>query len=575
MNLGISIPLGIDSFTKVREENFYYIDKTLFIKELLSTRFEANLITRPRRFGKTMTMSMLEDFFEISRDSKAHFEGLKISKEKELCKEWMNQYPVVFLTLKDVEGLNYRNAYGMLRVLISDLCKKYEFLGDSSSVNEADREIFRELEYQKADQENLKSSLAVFMRMMNAHYGRQVILLIDEYDVPLAKASENGYYEEMLEFIRALLGKALKTNPYLKFAVVTGCLRISKESIFTGTNNFVTNSITGDGFNEYIGFIPSNVRSLLADWGLSEHEEDVKLWYDGYRFGRTEVYCPWDVLSYVRDLSGNPNAKPQNYWGNTSHNGVIRQFIDRKDLREKENINADIEKLIAGEIIRKSIREDLTYDTLHSASQNLWSLLLLTGYLTIEPSAEETNTEKAEAEEYSAEYSEDAQEVSLRIPNEEVRMLFRTTVQEWFTAKVKSEERTELFEALWSKNEQRSSKKISEMVYDTISYYDYREDFYRAFMAGILSYAGYELITNKEMGEGRSDIVLKDERNDRAMVIELKWTQTKAQMSVMCEEALRQIKDKRYAEGLEKEFDQVVCCGICFYKKQCAVRFEC
>lgn len=561
--MSISLPLGIDDFAKIREEDFYYIDKTGFLKQLLNTRFEANLVTRPRRFGKTLTMSMLEDFFDISRNSKAHFESLEIYRETALCEQWMNQWPVVFLTLKDVEGLTFEKSYGMLKVLISELCKKYAFLSYSDKVDSDDKIIFNELKSQKADEENLKSSLILLTRMMTAHYGRQTILLVDEYDVPVAKAYEHGHYAEMLDVIKALLGRAIKTNPHLKFAVVTGCLRIAKESIFTGTNNFVTDSITGDRFNEYIGFTSGDVEKLLNDSGFTDRADDVKNWYDGYRFGHTEVYCPWDVLSFMRDLNKDSHALPDNYWGNTSDNAIIRQFIDRKDLRDKEYINAEFERLIAGESISKVIREDLTYDTVHSSSQNIWSLLLLSGYLTIKPVEDSKNI-----------ISKEERTVALRIPNEEVRYLFRTTVKEWFTEKVQSEERSELFHVLWNKDEEQTSKLLSAMVYDTISTYDAREDFYRAFMVGILSFAGYELLTNKEMGEGRPDIVLKDERNDRAMVIELKWTPRKKQMGEKCEEALQQIRDRRYAEGLENEFDEVIHCGICFFKKQCTVKFE-
>lgn len=564
--MNLSLPLGIDDFNKIREENYYYIDKTNFIKQLLSTRFEANLVTRPRRFGKTLTMSMLEDFFDISRDSRAHFDGLDISRETALCKEWMNHWPVVFFSLKSVEGLNFTSAYGRLKVLIANICKKYAFLENSNKVDSADKIIFKQMRFQDANEENLSNALVLLTRMMHAHYGKQVILLIDEYDVPLARASENGYYAEMLDMVRSILGDAVKTNPFLKFAVVTGCLRISKESIFTGTNNFVTDSITGDAFNEFIGFTSEDVEKLLTDSDLTSHANDVKKWYDGYRFGKTEVYCPWDVLNYIKDLHQNPDAKPGNYWGNTSHNAIIRQFIDRKDLRDKEYINSDIERLIAGETISKTVRDDLTYDTLNSTSQNIWSLLLLTGYLTIDPTAN--------IPEKDTEYNDEQYMAALRIPNEEVRLLFRTIVQEWFTAKVKSEARSELFNALWGKDEKQCSRQLSDMVYDTISCYDYREDFYRAFMVGILSYAGYMLITNKEMGEGRPDIVLKDERNDRAIVIELKWTPKKSQMGKKCEEALQQIHDKRYAEDLAEEFDQVIHCGICFFKKQCMVKFE-
>lgn len=551
--MGIRFGLGIDSFEKLRDGQYYYVDKTGIIRELAENSFEANLITRPRRFGKTLTMSMLEDFFDISRSSRKHFEGLEIAEDAELCENWMNRWPVISLTLKSAEGNDFALAYERLRILVAELCRKYDFLLRSPKVNEADAADLKALQDKKSGLPEVTNSLYLLTRMMQAHYGKQVILLIDEYDVPLAKAGEAGYYREMLDVVRAMLGKALKTNEFLKFAVLTGCLRIAKESIFTGINNMVIHTIMDSGFREYFGFTQREVQQILADTELWDHGEELKFWYDGYQFGGTDVYCPWDVLNHVNALMENPGARPGSYWENTSHNGVLRQFINRKDLREMEHLSDDIEILLSGGSIRKIVTDDLTYDTLYSSVQNLWSLLLFTGYLTADGA--------------------DGQAVSLRIPNKEIRILFRTTVKEWFADKVRSEERSQLFEALWTGKEEECSRQLSDMVYDTISYFDYREDFYRAFLVGILSYAGYKVITNKEQGEGRPDIVLLDDRRSRALIIEIKWTDRLRELERKCEEALEQIESRRYGKALEDEYGEILCCGICFFKKRCMVRF--
>ena len=561
--MAIVFPLGNDRFSEIRNNGNYYIDKTAFIRELLSRQFKANLITRPRRFGKTLTMSMLEDFFDIERDSKKHFEDLAISGDSEICKEWMNQWPVLFLTLKSVEGINFDSAFGMFTVLISGLCKKYSFLEHSKSIDEDDRKIFKELKSQTASNEDLKDSLYTLTRMMNAHYGKPVILLIDEYDVPLAKASEGEYYAQMLDIIRSLLGKVLKTNEFLKFAVVTGCLRIAKESIFTGTNNFVSDTITGDRFNEYIGFTENDVKKILADTGFTEHADEIKTWYNGYRFGSVEVYCPWDVLNHVAALQINPYIEPKGYWENTSHNGIIRRFIDREDLWEEEHINDDFETLLDGGFIIKKITENLTYDMLHSSANNLWSLLFLTGYLT----------QVSPGELHEENIIQETGRVALRIPNEEIKRLFRSTVSEWFKAKVKSTDRSDLFEALWNGKEQECARLLSQMVFETISFHDYKEDFYHAFVAGILSFEGYKVIS-REQGDGRSDILLLDEREARAIVIEVKHSRTLKGQAEKCGETLRQIRTKRYAEGLEEEYDKIQLYGISFFMKRCEVKTE-
>ena len=556
----IKFPLGNNNFSEIRKNGDYYIDKTDFIKELLNNSFKANLITRPRRFGKTLTMSMLEDFFHIRKDSRQDFAGLKISEYSDLCAEWMNQWPVIFLTLKSVEGNDFDSAWGMLKILVSDLCKKYSYLEESESVDKDDMICFQELKARKGKPEDIKDCLHLLMRMMNAHYGKPVILLIDEYDVPLAKASEAGYYTKMLDVIRILLGKALKTNDFLKFAVVTGCLKIAKESIFTGTNNFVSDTITGERFNEYIGFTESDVGKILADTGFPDHAEEVKTWYNGYRFGSVEVYCPWDVLNHVAALQIKPDTAPQYHWENTSHNGIIRRFIDRDDLWREEHINEDFELLMDGGYIVKTITENLTYDMLHSSADNIWSLLYLTGYLTQVPASEASGTDPAPGR------------LALRIPNEEVRHIFKSSITSWFEDSVKATGRNELFDALWGQDEQKCSKIISDMLFRTISFHDYKEDFYHAFVAGILSFAGYKVISNREQGDGRSDILLCDEQRHKAIVIETKRSRTVKGMAKMCDEALAQIRKERYAEALEDEYDEIICYGISFFKKRCMVK---
>ncbi|MDO5405797.1 MAG: AAA family ATPase [Eubacteriales bacterium] len=553
--MGIEFPLGIDSFEKLRSTGRYYVDKTEFIGRLLQNTYEVNLVTRPRRFGKTLAMSMLEDFFDISKDSSADFEGLKIRENQELCAKWMNQWPVLFLTLKSVEGNDFESAYGMLRVLISGVCKKYAFLENSDRADRDDIRCFRSLKAQESSPEILKDSLHTLMRMMNDHYGKPVILLIDEYDVPLAKASEAGYYSEMMDVIRAMLGKALKTNEFLKFAVITGCLKIAKESIFTGTNNFVSDTITGDRFDEYFGFTEADVHQILADANFADHAAEIKTWYDGYRFGSVEVYCPWDVLNHVAALQLNPRKKPQNYWGSTSHNGIIYRFISREDLE----VNHKFEKLMAGEYLIESVTEDLTYDTLRSSEENLWSLLYLTGYLT--------RADLAEEDDISAEG-----QIALKIPNEEVRSIFKTAIVEWFNDSVKCTDRKELFEAMWSGDDQKASLAISDLLFSTISYHDYKESYYHAFLAGIFAGAGYIVESNYERGTGRPDVVVKDKKARKALIIEAKHADSEKNLESACRQAMDQIVDKRYTYGLERGYQSVISYGAAFFEKECLIK---
>lgn len=546
----LRLSVGIDSFEKLRTSGCYYIDKTKFIEELLQDRFEVNLITRPRRFGKTLAMSMLADFFDIRKDSRDIFKGLEVAENKKLCEKWMNQWPVLSLTLKNVEGLNFINAYGLLKNTVADLCIKHSYLAESDKVDASDKEIFEKLKYSRGDAVETKSSLYVITRMMCMHYGKPVILLIDEYDVPLAMASEHGYYVEMLDMLRGLIGMPLKTNEFLQFAVVTGCLRIAKESIFTGTNNFVSSSVMEANYSDYFGFTKNEVLRLLKDTGFENQMDKMKIWYDGYRFGNQEIYCPWDVLNHVRRLQKEPSAEPENYWKNTSHNGIVRSFIDRTDLM----INDKIETLLSGGCILEQITEDLTYDTLHSSESNLWSVLYLTGYLT------------------QAGRSSEKGRVYLKIPNEEIKSIFADTVSAWFSEGMKRADRRQLFDALWSGNEKMAKKLITDLLFDTISYFDYREDYYHAFLAGIFAGAGYAVESNKEYGLGRPDIVVRDKKSRRVMIIEVKHSNTEQQMKEDAEAALVQIDVRQYTRQFLKGYHTILCYGMAFFEKECVIK---
>lgn len=558
----IVFPLGIDSFEKIRTEGYYYIDKTEVIAELLRKTFEVNLITRPRRFGKTLTMDMMAVFFDIRKDTGKLFSGLCIEKNKELCEKWQNNWPVLFLSLKEVDDNTFEQAEKKLAVNISDLYKEHTYLLESDKVDPADVELFNKIRYQKADSVDIQNALYILMRMMQACFGKQVIVFIDEYDVPLAKANEGGYYDDMLNLIRGLLGKTLKTNPFLKFAVITGCLRIGKESIFTGTNNFVSDTITGDRFNEYFGFTKDEVRKMLQVTGYENHAEEIKHWYDGYHFGSIDIYCPWDVLNHVNALQDNPNTKPKSYWEDTSHNGILRTFIElaNSDGRQDLAVNDKFEILLYGGCIEEIIEQNLTYDTLHSSESNLWSLLYLTGYLT---QAEQSDPQEGPGVENSR--------YLLKIPNEEVKLIFKKTVVEWFRDKVATVDRSDLFRAMWEGNAKKATVILSDLLFDTISYHDYKEDFYHAFIAGVFTGAGYYAESNREHGTGRTDIVIRDRSNRRVMLIEAKRVDSPDLLEAGCRDAVKQIDDRRYAAEFVKGYRTVICYGIAFWNKECVV----
>ena len=547
----LNIPVGISDFAKIRDRKYYYVDKTKLISDLLEEETaEVTLITRPRRFGKTMAMSMLSHFFDIRKDSKAMFQGLKIAENTELCDEWMNQWPVLFLSFRRVDGLNFQGAYGMLQATITDVCENHLYLMDSPQVSAYPKEVMDRLLRGTASEKETKGSLLMLTKMMEAHYGKPVILLIDEYDVPIAKASANGYYDEMLDVMKGVL-QALKDNDALRFAVITGCLRIAKESIFTGTNNFVSDTISSSHLNEYFGFTQEEVDQILIDADQTDHAEDVKAWYDGYHFGELDVYCPWDVMNYLRDLRKNPKIKPASYWRNTSDNAIIRSFIDYAG----ENIHEKMETLLAGGYIIQKIREDLTYDYLHASEENLWSILYSTGYLT-QVRGEELPPDTA----------------ALMIPNAEIRQIFETTVQEWFDDSARKENRTALFDAVWSGDIETLTEEMNELLRKTISYHDYKEDFYHAFLAGIFTGAGYSVDSNRERGEGRSDVVVRNSSKGRVALFEAKYAKTLDGLEASCEAALQQIEDRQYAKDFADDYDDILCYGIAFYKKRCLVK---
>ena len=552
----LNIPVGISNFEKIRNNGFYYVDKTGLIEELLKTEAEVTLITRPRRFGKTLGMSMLESFFDIRKNSRKLFEGLEIARQSELCSRWMNQCPTVSVSFRQVDGLNFTSAYDMLTMVFADLYNKHLYLLEDSHVTEFQKKTFTNIAHGCGSEKEVKSSLVLLTTMMQQHYGKAVVLLIDEYDVPVAKANAHGYYNEMLDVMKGLL-QALKDNQALCFAVVTGCLKIAKESIFTGTNNFVSDTITDSRLNEYFGFVQSEVDQILADAETEDQAENIRKWYDGYHFGDFDVYCPWDVMNYLLELQHNPQAKPVSYWKNTSDNAIIRSFIDHSG----SSITKKLENLMAGETIVQRVDENLTYDYLHSSEDNLWSMLYLTGYLT-----------KARNEQTDEVLPDGA--IALMIPNEEIRDIFETTVIQWFDDSTRKWNRTLLFDAVWNGDSVNLTKEMNILLRRTISYHDYKEDFYHAFLAGIFTGAGYMVDSNKEHGEGRSDVVVYDPVNGRVAIFEAKYTKNQEKLESTCNTALQQIDERLYAKEYEDDYDQILCYGISFFKKRCLVKIK-
>ncbi len=554
----MKIPVGLEDFDEIRRNHNYYVDKTDFIYDLMEkTVNKVSLFTRPRRFGKTLMMSMMESFFSIQKgDSRDVFDGLNIMKHEAFCREWMNQYPVLFLTLKGVEALSFEQAYEKLQVKLASLCKTHEKLVESDRIDSDDRRIFMDLKAQKASYANVVDSLKTIMRMMTAVYDKPVILLIDEYDVPLAKASEldtpeNDYYRKMLDVIRSMFDAALKGNEYLKFAVVTGCLRIAKESIITGTNNFKSYSVLDKAFSAYFGFTQKEVDTILREADRQDKAEDIRTWYDGYIFGNTSVYCPWDVINYVADLLNDKDAAPQNYWKNTSHNGILLTFAKKTEF----DISDKFETLLNGGTIIQTISDALSYDTLHASEDNLWSVLLMTGYLT-----------KADPEVKS-------DTVELKIPNAEISNIFEETVVQRFldTLALDRSRQLELMDALWNGDEEKASNLTTDILFDTISYHDYHENYYHAFLTGLISGLGYAVKSNLENGLGRSDIDVRDKKRRRAMLLEAKKSEKEEDMEKDALRGRQQIIDREYVKGL-KGYESVICYGISFYQKKALVK---
>ena len=571
MTNSLKLPVGIDDFRKLRESHFYYVDKTSLIEKFLLNWSEVTLFTRPRRFGKTLNMSMLKSFFDIGTD-KALFDGLYISGNKELCDEYMGKYSVIFLSLKGVEGLTYEEAFEAFVRIMGKEVNRVSFLADSDKLTQIEREQYKGLTIMKNgrlafDKEKLISSLQLLSQLLYKHYGKKVVILIDEYDVPLDKAFQNGYYNEMVSLIRGLFGQALKTNEFLQFAVLTGCLRISKESIFTGLNNFKVMSITDSRFDEQFGFTDEEVRKLLSDYGMDSHFDEVKEWYDGYHFGRADVYCPWDVINHADHLRDDSDAKPQTYWINSSGNSLVRRLINRADSSTKD----EIERLIAGEAIEKVIRQDLTYDEIENSIDNIWSVLFTTGYIT-----KVGEVKLADSESYA---------YKLVIPNKEVREVFVLQIQEWFKAVVANDNDTMklLSKAILDKDETILARQLNIVmgrmisILDTKAPDDMKENFYHGLLLGLLrgSNPDWLIKSNRESGDGFSDILIKPENPDLGIVIEVKYAKEFKGLDAACDAAMAQIKQKRYDETLRDEGRcDILAYGIAFCRKRCRVAGE-
>ena len=557
----IKLPVGIDSFEKIRKYDFYYLDKTKLIEQILKNWSEVSLFTRPRRFGKTLNMSMLRAFFEIGTDS-ALFDGLYISQNKEVCQEHMGKYPVIFLSLKSVAGLKFADARYRIIELIGREAQRFEFLAESDRLSNNEKAQYKALialdngKY-SMDDEILVSGLQMLSHLLYKHYGKKTVILIDEYDVPLDKAFQNGYYKEMVSLIRGIFGMALKTNDYLQFAVLTGCLRISKESIFTGLNNFEVLSILDAQYDEAFGFTDGEVKQILKDYNLSDHYSDVKEWYDGYHFGNTDIYCPWDVVRYCKSLCADPTALPEDFWSNSSGNAIVRRLIDRADVQTKN----EIERLIAGESVEREISQELTYDELDKNIENLWSVLFTTGYLT--------HQGRAEDDKYR-----------LVIPNKEIRNLFIKKIREWFSDTSRRDGKTleEFCNAFVNKDTSKIEQLFGDYLWNTISIRDTaaakvrKENFYHGILLGLLGYKASWLIkSNAESRTGYSDILVEVPDNRTGIVIELKYAED-GDMDAACSKALEQIEEKEYVAKLKQDgMRNFIKYGIACFKKDCKV----
>lgn len=553
------LPIGIENFEKLRQEDFYYIDKTRLIEQLLTRWGEVNLFTRPRRFGKSLNMSMLQSFFEIGKD-KTLFDGLRISDNQELCEEYQGKFPVVSVSLKGINGATYEEARRFLIKTINEEARRLSVLSDSTELDETDHELLTQLKKKEMTNDSLVYSIRELTELLEKHYGSKVIVLIDEYDVPLAKANENGYYDEMVLLIRNLFENALKTNNSLKFAVLTGCLRIAKESIFTGLNNFKVYSITDKSFDETFGFTDEEVKELLRYYGQEKYYETVKEWYDGYRFGNVDVYCPWDVINFCSDHLADPGLEPKNYWANTSGNSVISHFIDSVGKPQKLT-RMELEQLVNGGIVQKEINSELTYKELYSSIDNLWSTLFMTGYLT----------QRGESS---------GNRYNLVIPNREIRNIITNHILKMFKENVKDDGKTvsDLCDALLNQNLEKVELIFTEYMKKTISIRDTfaqkptKENFYHGLLLGILGFKeNWSAMSNRESGDGFGDILIRIEDEDVGIVIEVKYADD-GNLQGECEKALQQIIDIRYTEALEQEgIHTIIKYGIACYRKKCKV----
>ncbi len=543
----VNLPLGESDFKEIREQNLFFIDKTSLICDLLAQKgTKVFLFTRPRRFGKSLALSMLSSFFDITKDSGKLFDGLEISEDRELCEKWMNKYPTILVSFKDVGGLTFESAYERLCNIISNLFYNFRFLLSSSSIDDTQKEKFTRIYRGESSREDIVSSLSLLMTMLYAHYGEKVILLIDEYDVPMAKASSKGYYSEMIDLMRGILG-VLKDNDYLKFSVITGCLRIAKESIFTGLNNVYCNTVTSTAYDEYFGFTGKEVAKTFLSLGFENKLESVKEWYDGYHFGNKDIYCPWDTINYLNDLFHDGEARPRNYWANTSSNDIIESFIagGRKSMFD------DLDTLLSGGIITKKIDENITYDYLHSTDNNIWSILLMTGYLT---TTDEDNG-----------YLLSDGEVNLKIPNKEIMNIFSSSLSNWVNAVSEKADLGNLSCSLWSGDAETVSSEMTKILNETISYHDiWHEDAYHLFFDGLFRGMGYRVESNREYGMGRPDIVVLDAKRRRAAVFELKGE------NETMKKAADQIKRKKYADGLT-QYSLIMCYAVRFSEKSAEV----
>lgn len=563
MSGNLKLPVGIDDFRKIRECGFYYVDKTKLVEQLMQNWGEVNLFTRPRRFGKTLNMSMLRSFFEIGTD-KSLFDGLYISRNKELCDMHMGKYPVISITLKGIEGMTFEEARNMLKIILKNEARRHYYLKNSDRLTDDDKQQYEQILL--GTSENTADSLRLLSQLLFLHYDKKVVILIDEYDVPLDKAFQNGYYSEMTSLIRGILGQALKTNDYLQFAVLTGCLRISKESIFTGLNNFKVLSIADARFDEQFGFTDSEVRDILEEYGVSDKISEVKDWYDGYRFGKADVYCPWDVINYVDHLQADPNARPQAYWINSSGNGLVRRLINIADESTKD----EIERLIAGETIEKAIRLELTYDEIDNSIDNIWSVLFTTGYLT---NAGEIELPGGGGYGYR-----------LVIPNKEVRQVFVSQIQEWFRQTVTYDDGSvqDLCEAFMAGDADKIQSNLNMILIKTISVLDtkarddQKENFYHGLLLGLLrSKPDWRIKSNRESGDGFSDISIEPTIPEKGIVVEVKYSNTISGLDDACDRAMKQIRDCRYDEALREDGrEDIIAYGIAFCRKRCKVVCE-